>query len=261
MASFICTCWSFLSEIFWFSVFSTKKKNEIVPLDLSHRQCAIKSNVSKKVGAKYVGCVDKKLIDRALWYCQTFRQASRLRRVVCFAAKCASVSKMQPRIDFLSSKAGILLAHLTSPFCWLSPWHNHSVNRTEVRSPARHVVLQAWLHLLTWGDKGSCDTGNQCSIGVRLQITMQTPCSSTVAFTWLTKSGQYHLFPQICALCAAWSLLNRSTPAICLSACIEPAAGEEKVAWLPCSFGLWVCTSLYWRVYMCLAKFLPTLTT
>ena len=49
LASFICTCWSFLSKHFLILGFSTKKKNAIVPLDLSHRQCASKSNVRKKL--------------------------------------------------------------------------------------------------------------------------------------------------------------------------------------------------------------------
>ena len=108
--------------------------------------------------------------------------------------------------------------------CWLSPWHDHCCE-IEQRWGAMHgmLCLQEWLHLLTWGDKGSCDAGTRCSMRVRLQITMLTPCSTTLAFRWFTKSGQCHLFPQICGWCAAWSLSNRSTPAICMYAFIEPA--------------------------------------
>ena len=143
--------------------------------------------------------------------------------------------------------------------CWLSPWHDYCCE-IEQRWGAMHgmLCLQAWLHLLTRGDKGgSCDAGTRSSMRVRLQITMQTSCSTTLAF----RSGQFQLFPQISGWCPAWSLSNRSTPTICMYAFIEPADKKK----LPDLRAHLVIESTFHFIDgctgMCLAKFLPTLIT
>ena len=102
-------------------------------------------------------------------YCQTFRQASRLRLVVCFAAKCALVSKMQPRFDFLASKAGIFLAHLTSPFgdCHLGMTNVVKSNRGEEPCTACCAYTVTGMtpsadsrrHRVMWGRNSMFDEG------------------------------------------------------------------------------------------------------
>ena len=134
--------------------------------------------------------------------------------------------------------------------CWLSHWHDHSCE-IEQRWGAQHGMLcfQEWRHLLTWGDKESFDAGTRGSMRLRLKITIMANamfyhcCIQTVDKKWPVP-------PLSSGWCAAWSLLNRSTPAICMYAFIEPV-NRKKVAWLPCSFaiGLWVCTSLHRRVH------------
>ena len=121
---------------------------------------------------------------------------------------------MHPHFDFLASNAGIFLEHFTSPF---ADCHLGMTIAIEQRWGSMHgmLFLQERLSVVTWADTGSCDAGTRCLMRVRLQIAMQTPCSTT-AFIWLTKSGQCHLFPQIRGWCAAWSLSNRST----LSSCV-----------------------------------------
>ena len=131
--------------------------------------------------------------------------------------KCASVSKMQPR--FLASKAGIFLALLISPFadCQIGMAIVVKSNIGEEPCMACYACRN---DSIRWLEETQGHVTSELDVrwGCVSKITMRTPCSTTVAFRWLTKSGQCHLFPQICGWCAAWSLSNRSTPTICMHA-------------------------------------------
>ena len=160
-----------------------------------------------------------------------------------------------------SRRQSLHFSHITSPFavCHLGMAIVVKPNRGEEPSTACCAYSNdsiCWLE----ETQGQVTLKLDVRQGCVSKITMRTPCSTTVAFRWLTKSGQCHLFPQSCGWCAAWSLLNRSTPTICMYASLNLPIRKSCLTSVLVWPLIWVCTSPHRRVYRYVLSKVPANT-